>query len=238
MAAISPMMFIGHDPFRESCPDNAFRSVLSTAMQGIPRPASVLLLSCEMVTSGARVRTLASHAGDCNLLSELQKNISGIQFIEDPDLQPDTWAMTVLELMFPDMDIPIHLMSIDDNLDPLNHYFLGKELRYLREKGVLIIALGNIVHNLSAASPECAAVPPDWAVHFGKKVKQHLKERNFMTLVVHFHLGPDARMSITEADHYMPLVYLLGAAGKKERLKPFYEGFRHGTTSLDSFRIG
>lgn len=232
------MMFIGHDPFRDSCPDTGFQTALSMAMNGLTRPTSILLLSCEMVTSGARLRTIGHHGLNSNLLADMQRNITGMNFVVDPSLQPDPWAMKVLELMFPDMDIPVHVMSIDDNLDPLNHFFLGKELRYLREKGVLILALGNIIHNPSAASPECSAAPPLWALHFERKVRRHLKERNFMTLVDHFHLGPDARMSITESDRYLPLVYLLGAAEKKEPLKSLYEGFRHGTTSLDSFRIG
>lgn len=238
MAALSPMMFIGHDPFKDSCPDKAFQIALSTAMNGLKRPGSILLLSCEMVTTGARLRTLGHDGLNCPLLEDMQHNITGMNFRVDLTLQPDPWTMTVLDLMFPGMDVPMHIMSIDDNLDPLNHYFLGKELRYLREKGVLIMALGNIVYNRKAAAPECDAEPPEWALHFEKKVRKHLRERNFMTLVDHFHLGTDARMSITHADRYLPLVYLLGAAEKKEPLRSLYEGFRHGTTSLNSFRIG
>ena len=238
MSIAYPLLFIGHDPSSVSCPDTAFNSALARATKGLPSPKAVLLLSCERVTRGARLKTLGDQRSHAALLKDFQANISGLPIAEDPDLTLDPWSMQVLNLMFPEMDFPVHILSIDQNLDPLTHYFLGKELKYLREKNILILALGNIIHNPSAASPECQAAPPTWASLFERKIRKHLKERNFMTLVDHFHLGPESRLSITESDHYLPLIYVLGAAEKKEPLRSVYEGFKNGTTSLKSFRIG
>jgi 4,5-DOPA dioxygenase extradiol len=238
MSQIQPMYFIGHDPSTGSCPNIEFTSALTRARAALSNPSSVLLLSCKKVTDGIRVRSLGETNNEHPLLDHLKKTINGLTVSEDPDLHPDPWSLQVMKILFPALSIPVHLMTLDHSLDPLSHYFLGRELKNLRERGMLIIALGNIIHNPSAASPDCQATPPSWARDFEKKVRKHLKERNFMTLVDHFHLGPESRMSITDSDHYLPLVYLLGAAEKKEPLKPVYEGFRYGTTSLNSFRIG
>ena len=238
MSIVFPLLFIGHDASADSCPNLAFTSALARARKELPNPKAVLLLTCARVTQGARLNTFGSKKSHKALLEDFKKNISGLPVSEDPELTLDPWSMRVLNLLLPDKDIPVHIMSIDHGLDPLTHYFLGKELKYLREKGILILALGNIIHNPSAASMECQAAPPTWASLFERKVRKHLKERNFMTLVDHFHLGPESRLSITGSDHYLPLIYVLGAAGKQEPLRSLYEGFKNGTTSLKSFRIG
>lgn len=147
----------------------------------------------------------------------------------------DHGAWTVLKHIYPKADIPVFQISIDFYKPPQFHYELGQLLKKLREKGVLIIGSGNIVHNLGYIKPKGDAY--DWAIEFDKVVKDYLDKGDFMPLVNYQKFGKAAQMSVPTHDHYTPMLYALGLANKNEQIKYFHEGLELGSISMRSFMV-
>ncbi|MCZ7372039.1 MAG: class III extradiol ring-cleavage dioxygenase [Candidatus Methanoperedens sp.] len=118
------------------------------------------------------------------------------------------------------------------------HYELASELAGLRERGVLIIGSGNIVHNLGLIDfGNIDAKPYDWAVEFDEEVKYNLLHNNHEELI-NFHEMKGAALSVPTLDHYLPMIYATALQGKNEPLKFTYEGFHYGSISMRCFQIG
>ena len=157
----------------------------------------------------------------------------------------DHAAWAVLKHMYPAADIPVFEMSLDyspyNNWKPKSlefHYKLASELAPLREKGVLIIGSGNIVHNLGLIDFDVDAEPFDWAVKFDEKVKQCLVSGNHKDLINYFELGKEALYAVPTLDHYLPMIYAIGLKRKGDTLKFIHEGFQNGSVSMRAFQIG
>jgi 4,5-DOPA dioxygenase extradiol len=118
------------------------------------------------------------------------------------------------------------------------HYNLASELAPLREKGVLIIGSGNIVHNLGLIDFDIDAKPFGWAVKFDEQVKQCLVSGNHKKLIYYFELGKEAAYAVPTQDHYLPMIYSIGLQAKDEPLKFIHDGFQNGSVSMRAFQIG
>ena len=119
------------------------------------------------------------------------------------------------------------------------YYDLASELAPLREKGILIIGSGNIVHNLGLIDfDNIDASPFDWAVEFDEKVKHDLIQRNHDELFNCRNTSRAAFLSTPTLDHYIPMIYTVALQGKDEQLKFVYEGFQYDSISMRSFQIG
>lgn len=147
--------------------------------------------------------------------------------------------------MYPNADVPVFEMSLD--YSPYNdwqpksmeyYYRLAAELAPLREKGILIIGSGNIVHNLGLIDFNPDAKPFDWAVKFDEKVKRELENRNCKALMNYADIGQEARWAVPTLDHYLPMIYVIALQRKGEELKWLHEGFQHGSVSMRAFQIG
>ena len=124
------------------------------------------------------------------------------------------------------------------NPKPLEfHYKLASELAPLREKGVLIIGSGNIVHNLGLIDFDIDADPVEWAVKFDNEIKQSLVSSNHGHLIDYLRLGKEAIYAVPTLDHYLPMIYVIGLQ-KNEKLEFIHEGFQHGSISMRAFRVG
>jgi hypothetical protein len=119
-----------------------------------------------------------------------------------------------------------------------HHYRLASELAPLREKGILIIGSGNLVHNLGLIDFDTDAKPYDWAVKFDENVKRHLLNRNHEALLNYLEIGQEARYAVPTLDHYLPMIYAIALQLKDEALKFIHEGFQNGSVSMRAFRIG
>jgi 4,5-DOPA dioxygenase extradiol len=129
--------------------------------------------------------------------------------------------------------VPIVQLSINETQPPQFHFELGKRLRPLRDEGVLIAGSGNLVHNLHTYAwgrhmPE----PYDWAVRFEKSARELMQNGNFEPLINYETLGRDALLSIPTPDHYIPLLYILGAARPNDTLSFPVEGVDGGSISM------
>jgi 4,5-DOPA dioxygenase extradiol len=152
-------------------------------------------------------------------------------------LDHGTWS--VLCHVFPQADVPVVQLSIDETRPPAFHYELGSRLRPLRDEGVLIVGSGDVVHNLEAyAWGGRPAQPYDWALRFERKVREHLVAGDHARLSDYAALGPDALLSVPTPEHYLPLLYVLGASRPGEAVTFPIEGIDGGSVSMLAVRFG
>jgi 4,5-DOPA dioxygenase extradiol len=137
--------------------------------------------------------------------------------------------------MFPDADIPVIQLSMDYSRAPEDHYALARQLMVLRDRGVMIVGSGNLVHNLHqiqrGASSEQAY---DWALEFDHTIAEYLQHGNVGALQNFQKLGQLAKMAHPTHEHYLPLLYAAGAVHAKEPIRFFNANFQFASTSMRS----
>ena len=145
----------------------------------------------------------------------------------------------MLRHIFPNADIPVVQLSIDETRETTWHYEIAKRLLPLREKGILILGSGNIVHNLHTYSwGRHDAGPYEWAVRFENVVREALDSGNITPLIEYEKLGRDALLSIPTPDHYVPFLYILAQYRRNEKITFPVEGFDDGSISMLGVQIG
>ena len=148
-----------------------------------------------------------------------------------------TWS--VLCHLFPDADIPVVQLSIDDTQPPRFHYDTGTRLAPLRDEGVLVMGSGNLVHNLHAYAWGRHPVEAfDWAVRFETRARDMLTAGNDEPLIDYESLGQDATLSAPTPDHYLPLLYVMGARNKEDKVTFPVEGIDGGSVSMLTVQFG
>jgi 4,5-DOPA dioxygenase extradiol len=141
--------------------------------------------------------------------------------------------------VFPDADVPVVQLSIDESQPPAFHYGLGQLLRPLRDEGVLLIGSGDVVHNLHAyAWGRHPAEPFDWALRFEATARELMLRGDHQALTDYEALGRDAELSIPTPDHYLPLLYVLGASDENDAVTFPVEGMDGGSISMLSVQFG
>jgi len=137
--------------------------------------------------------------------------------------------------MFPDADIPVFQLSLDLGRSPQAHLDLARELKPLREKGVLVIGSGNLVHNLGALNP--GGPPYDWAQAFDAQMKGRIEARDAKGVADALDASRIAKLSHPTAEHFLPALYPLGVADESDQLSFFSESFDLGSISMRSFLL-
>lgn len=253
-----PLLFIGHGSPMNAIDTNAYTKNLNLLGQNLPRPQVILVVSAHWMTKGtwvtemSRPKTIHDFYGFPQALFDVQYPAPGspevAKFLQNtiayPQIQGDlsdwgldhgTWA--VLRHMYPNADIPVLQLSLDLNQPPEYHIKLGEQLSALRDRGVLILGSGNLVHNLRTIRWEPNAPAYDWAIEFDDWLKQKLLRRDFSAVLNDFHKTEAGKLSIPSMDHYYPLHYILGASDKKDQLKFEYEEMQNGSISMRSFSL-
>ena len=147
----------------------------------------------------------------------------------------DHGSWSVLKPMFPDADIPVIQLSMDYSRAPEDHYALARQLKGLRERGVLIVGSGNIVHNLQQMQRGAAGSQAyDWALEFDQTIGGYLQQGNLAALQNFQKLGALAKMAHPTCEHYLPLLYAAGAVDAKEPMRFFNTSFQGGSISMRS----
>ncbi|MFN7995398.1 MAG: hypothetical protein U0Q18_17445 [Bryobacteraceae bacterium] len=148
-----------------------------------------------------------------------------------------TWS--VLKHVYPQADIPVVQLSIDETRPASFHFEIGQKLASLRGDGVLIVGSGNLVHNLHAyAWGRHSQEPYDWAVRFEDTAKKMIVANEVKPLVNYELLGPDATLSIPTPDHYLPLLYVVGARQQGEHIRFPIQGVDGGSISMLAVQVG
>ena len=249
-----PAIFIGHGSPMNAIEDNTYSRSWRELGESLPAPIAILCVSAHWTTRGLTKvnvkewpQTIHDFGGFPAELYAQKYPAPGaplvaravINVVRSTRVEPDVeWgldhgAWSVLMQMFPADDIPVFELSLDLMKTPLAHFQLAKELKCLREKGVLIIGSGNIVHNLGMLTQN--AQPYDWAVTFDEYVADALERRDFMAIVESGSLGPVAQLAHPTPEHFLPILYALGAAGESEIPRSFNAFFELASISMRSF---
>lgn len=259
-----PVLFIGHGSPMNAIQDNAFSRFLRGWSAQLPRPKAILVVSAHWLTPGAtavgvqeRPKTIHDFGGFPQALFDMQYPAPGspalareamavvkrakVQATQEWGLDHGTW--TVLHHVYPAADIPVFQLSIDYDKPAAFHHAVGRELAALRDKGVLIVGSGNVVHNLRATDRIEGLSPTasrPWAQAFDDAVKQALATRNDFGLVNYTRLAGDAAATAVQTpDHYYPFLYALGASDAAgEKAVSVFEGFQAGTLSMRCVQFG
>jgi 4,5-DOPA dioxygenase extradiol len=248
-----PAIFFGHGNPMNAIADNVYAKKWHAIGRGLPRPKAVLAISAHWyveetaVTVSAAPRTIHDFGGFPPDLYEvsypapgdpaLAERIAGV-LSPVPVRLDDAWGLdhgtwSVLVHVFPDADVPVVQLSIDETKPPRFHYELARRLRPLRDDGILIIGSGNVVHNLHTyAWGRHPSEPFDWAVRFETRVRELLLSGEDGLLVDYEALGRDAMLSAPTPDHYLPLLYVLALRDPGDTVTFPVEGIDGGSVSM------
>lgn len=253
-----PALFLGHGNPMNALADNTYTQAWRHLGATLPRPRAVLCISAHWyapftaVTAMDSPRTIHDFGGFPQALFDYHYPAPGSRALAQevaqllgPQLQLDThWGLdhgtwAVLCHVYPQADVPVVQLSLDERLPAPAHYQLGRQLARLREEGVLIVGSGNIVHNLHAYAWGRKAVEPyDWAVKFEADVRACIEARSHLPLMNYESLGRAAMLSVPTPEHYLPLLYVLGAAGEDEPVSFPISGMDGGSISMLSVQVG
>ena len=254
-----PAVFFGHGNPMNALRRNPWTEGWSAIGAAIPRPRAVLCISAHwyipatMVTAMRAPRTIHDFggfprelfeveypaAGDPELATRVQDLLAPINVGLDDRWGLDHGTWSVLRHVFPDADVPVVQLSIDETQPAEFHYQTAKRLAPLRDEGVLVIGSGNLVHNLHAYAWGNHAVDPlNWALRFEERARGLLEIGNHDPLINYETLGPDAMLSAPTPDHYLPLLYVAALQREDDRIDFPVKGFDGGSISMLTVRIG
>lgn len=163
--------------------------------------------------------------GAPEIAHEIKKIVPSVTETSEWGLDHGAWPM--LMHLFPEGNIPVFQMSIDYHAKPNYHYELGKQLKALREKGVLIIGSGSLIHNLPLAGKKMAAndmKPYGWEAEYDAWIKQQIDSRKIENLINYETSHSLGKLASPTPDHYVPVLYSLGLMDNKDEINYFYEG--------------
>lgn len=255
-----PVLFVGHGSPMNAIEDNPWSRGFASLRGVVPRPTAILAVSAHwyldgtFLTAEAQPRTIHDFGGFPPALhaveypapgrAELASRVRALLGEARADLRTDwgldhgTWS--VLCRMYPDADVPVVQLSIDRRLAPAAHLELARDLLALRHEGVLILGSGNLTHNLRDAFGRMragASETPDWARRFDALVASALEQHDDATIVAAGQTD-DGRMSHPTPDHWLPLIYALGATDRDDAVTYPIEGFDAGSLSMRAVRWG
>jgi 4,5-DOPA dioxygenase extradiol len=259
MTEVMPAIFFGHGNPMNALLSNEYTNSWAALGRSLPRPRAVLCVSAHwylpatLVTAMPVPRTIHDFGGFPRELYEVEYPAQGdpalaelIREMLAPvsvgldnrwGLDHGTWS--VLRHVFPEADLPVLQLSIDETQPAEFHYELGKRLALLRHDGVLVMGSGNLVHNLHTYAWGRHKVEPfDWAVRFENLARELLLAGDHAPLVNYERLGRDAQLSAPTPDHYLPLLYIIAQQRTGEQISFPVEGFDGGSISMLSVRIG
>jgi 4,5-DOPA dioxygenase extradiol len=255
-----PVLFVGHGSPMNAIDDNPYRrswqALGAEFGSRLPMPQLVLCISAHWLTQGwwltamDKPKTIHDFGGFPQALFDQQYPAPGApavaqeisQRVKRPAVGLDrqewgfdhgTWS--VLKPMFPKADIPVVQLSMDYARPAADHFALGRELKSLRDQGVLIVGSGNVVHNLRAARRGAAPNQAyDWAIEFDSKIAGALQAGDFQAVQDFQKLGSMAQLAHPSYDHYLPLLYAAGAVDPKETPRFFNSSYQSASISMRS----
>jgi len=248
-----PALFVGHGNPMITLEDNPYTRGWKQLGETLPRPRAILTISAHwyvpasLVGSTAHPETIHDFYGFPRQLFQVEYPAPGDQELAEQVLDLlaeegyeadsqrglDHGAWSVLRHLYPQADIPVIQMSLDLRKSPAEHFRLGQKLAPLRDEQILVLASGNIVHNLMAYNWKDQKIsPPEWAVEFENWNREQLSSDTPERLVNHLSSGKMAAWSVPTPDHYLPLLYIAALKQPSDRVTFPLEGFDGGSMSM------
>lgn len=255
-----PVLFLGHGSPMNAIEENEFVKGFRNVSKQIPAPNAILCVSAHWETRGTFVtamekpRTIHDFGGFPKALFDVQYPAPGNPALAketkalvkqtevglDDQWGLDHGAWSVIKHLYPDANVPVIQMSLDYSQSSQYHYNLAKELRPLREKGVLIIGSGNMVHNLGMVAWDklnTADFGFDWALEAREKMKNFIMNDDHQSLINYSKQGKPFQLSVPTPEHYLPLLYALALKGENEKVSLFNDKAVGGSLTMTSVKI-
>lgn len=248
-----PILFVGHGSPMNAIEDNDYSRNWANIARKIPKPEAILAISAHWYTKGSRIMDEQSPKMVYDMygfpeelykveyrpkgspeLASLTKSLIDRDVVSDNSWGYDHGAWSVLCHMYPNADIPLLQLSIDMDAAPDVHFQIGKEISVLREKGVLLFASGNIVHNLSKINWGMEGGYP-WAVEFDEYIKDKITKRECQDVINYKRAGKCSELAFYTPDHFYPLLYIIGALRENDRLSIYNDSCTMGSLSMTSY---
>jgi len=256
-----PVLFLGHGSPMNAIEENEFVTGWRSIGKTLPKPTAILCVSAHWETKGTFVTAMEKPMtihdfggfpkalfdvqypapGSPKLAKETKSIVTKTAVGLDEKWGLDHGAWSVIKHLYPKADVPVIQMSLDYYQTPQYHYELAKELASLRNKGVLIIGSGNIVHNLGMVAWDKLNADNygyDWAVEASEKMKKYILDGNHKELIDYKSQGKAFNLAIPTPEHYLPLLYMLALKEENEKLSLFNDKTVGGSLSMISLKIG
>lgn len=256
-----PVLFLGHGSPMNAIEENEFVRGWRRTGELLPKPKAILCVSAHWETRGTyvtamdRPKTIHDFGGFPKALYEVEYAAPG-----SPDLAKETqsivtktevgldhgqWGLdhgcwSVVKHLYPKADIPIIQMSLDHFQNADYHYELAKELQILRQKGILIVGSGNMVHNLRMVAWDKLnddAYGYDWAIEANETMKQKILSGDHNALIHYENMGRAFDLAIPTPDHFLPLLYILALQKPNEKISFFNDKPVGGSLTMTSVLI-
>ncbi len=249
-----PLVFLGHGNPMNAIEDNVYSKSWIQLGKSLPRPQAILVVSAHWMTQGSTLVDVSklpktihdfygfpdelfaqqypAH-GDPALARDVVAILASHHAEEDDRWGLDHGAWSVLTHLYPEADVPVFQLSIDMTKPLKWHMEIGKTLAQLRDRGVLILGSGNVVHNLRAM--RWGGKAQDFALEFDKLFTDKLSERDYGALADMQRLGSLLRMAHPTVDHYLPALTIAGASDERDDLTFMTESIDLGSVSMRSF---
>lgn len=255
---IAPALFIGHGSPMNTLERNGFTDAWRLLGEQLPRPRAILVVSAHWffgataVTAMARPRTIHDFygfpdelfafdypaPGAPDVAEEVAEVVKSLWVGRDRDQWGlDHGAWSVLAHLYPEADVPVVQLSINALMPLAYHVELGSRLAPLRERGIMILGSGNVVHNLRRVQWDRPDAAFDWAERFDEAAVAQLAKDPEAVLKLAEH--PDYALAVPTPDHFIPLLYLAGLAAAGEgTAEPLVRGYAMGSLSMTCYRAG
>ena len=253
-----PALFVGHGSPMNALEDNRHTRVWKKLGASMPRPKGIVAVSAHWYTRGTGVTAMAqprtihdfygfppalfaqkyAAPGDPVLASRVQALLRPVAVTADQEWGLDHGTWSVLVHIYPQANVPVVQLSIDAGQPAPYHYELGRRLAALRDEGVLILGSGNVVHNLGLIKWSAGASAYPWAESFNDQLRGALGRGDHDFAIRYEQAAEAAALSIPTPEHYLPLLYVLGAQGPQEAISFPTDGIELGSISMLAVQIG
>lgn len=251
-----PAVFLGHGNPMNAITDTPYSRAWKALGEALPRPRAILCVSAHWFINRTAVTAMPKPPtihdfygfpkplhdvqypapGDPAFAEEIAELLAPLPVELDQSWGLDHGAWSVLVHTHPQAEIPVVQLSIDATKPPQFHYDLGRKLAPLRDRGILIIGSGNIVHNLRVLDFDAKSVF-EWASRFDEYIRTALETGDHEALV-HYEKHGDAKLAAPTPDHYLPALYIAALQRENEAVGFPVDGIDAGSIAMRSFTIG
>ncbi len=256
-----PVLFLGHGSPMNAIEENEFVQGFRKLANEIPKPRAILCISAHWESNGTFVTAMEKPKtihdfggfpkelfevqypapGNPELAKEIKSNVTKTEVGLDLNWGLDHGAWSVIKHLYPDADVPVIQMSLDYRQSPQYHFDLSRELSSLRNKGVLIIGSGNMVHNLRMVDwrrLDEVDYGYDWALEAREKMKNFILSGNYKNLINYQSQGKEFNLAVPTPEHYLPLLYSLALKEENDTVSLFNDKAVGGSLTMTSVKIG
>jgi 4,5-DOPA dioxygenase extradiol len=249
-APAAPALFVGHGSPMHAIEKDEFSKRLFEFAQSVEKPKALLVISAHWVEKGFHAaghsdELLYDMYGFPRELYEVRYPAANADFLLaklqelgfkqcQRDMDHGVWS--VLVHMFPNADIPVVQIALNKSLTLFEHYETARKLRMLRESGIMIVASGNVTHNLNQLHfNEKEGSILHWAQSFDAFIANAVSVHNIEALFHFQSMHYSAPLAHPTIEHYLPILYAQGAAYEEEKANFLYEGIWYGSLSMRSW---